>query len=264
MPRRRGKSAGFGGGAGLWDGPFVRAVMLKRDEVSSFDRYPFSIPAIRDLGTLELHPRVTFLVGENGVGKSTLIEAIAVAAGFNAEGGSKNFNFVTHDNVSELHRVLRLVRGMQREKDGYFLRAESLYNVASEIDRLGSDLARSYGGRSLHAQSHGESFMAIALHRFRGQGLYILDEPEAALAPSRQLAMLVLIHQLVNDGGSQFVIATHSPILMAYPDATIYQLAAEGGISQIAYEETEHYRVTRDFLNNRQAYLSQLLSGDGG
>jgi predicted ATPase len=132
--------------------------------------------------------------------------------------------------------------------------------VASEIDRLGSDLVRSYGGRSLHAQSHGESFMALALNRFRGQGLYILDEPEAALAPSRQLAMLVLIDRLVKQGGSQFIIATHSPILMAYPDATIYSLSAEGGIGPIEYEETEHFRVTRDFLNNRQAYLTELFS----
>ncbi len=261
MPKRRGKTSGSTGGAGLWDGPYVRSVMLKRDQVPSFDQYPFSIPSIRDLHVLDFHPHVTFLVGENGVGKSTLIEAIAVAAGFNAEGGSKSFSFSTHDNVSELHEALRLIRGAQREKDGYFLRAESLYNVASEIDRLGSGLVDSYGGRSLHAQSHGESFMALALNRFRGQGLYILDEPEAALAPSRQLAMLVLVDQLVKEGGSQFVIATHSPILMAYPDATIYQLSVEGGIGQIAYEETEHFRVTRDFLNNRQAYLSQLLSG---
>jgi predicted ATPase len=260
MPKRRGKGGGGGGGPGLWDGPYVRAVTLKRDEVASFDRYPFSVPAIRELSTLELHPHVTFLVGENGVGKSTLIEAIAVAAGFNAEGGSKNFSFATQDTTSELYQVLRLVRGMQRERDGFFLRAESLYNVASEIERLGPDLVHSYGGRSLHAQSHGESFMALALNRFRGQGLYILDEPEAALAPGRQLAMLVLIDRLVKEGGSQFVIATHSPILMAYPDATIYQLSADGGIGPIAYEETEHFRVTRDFLNNRQAYLSQLLS----
>jgi len=232
--------------------------------VPSFDRYPFSIPAIRELHSIDLHPHVTFLVGENGVGKSTLIEAIAVAAGFNAEGGSKNFSFSTNDNVSELHEVLRLFRGGQREKDGYFLRAESLYNVASEIERLDEDqgLMRSYGGRSLHAQSHGESFMALALNRFRGQGLYILDEPEAALAPSRQLAMLVLIDRLVKEGGSQFVIATHSPILMAYPDATIFHLSAEGGISPIEYEETEHFRVTRDFLNNREAYLHELLSND--
>ena len=158
--------------------------------------------------------------------------------------------------------MLRLFRGMQREKDGYFLRAESLYNVASEIDRLGDGLVDSYGGRSLHAQSHGESFMALALNRFRGQGLYILDEPEAALSPSRQLAMLVLIDQLVKDGGSQFVIATHSPILMAYPAATIYNLSAEGGIGPVDYEDTEHFRVTRDFLNNRQAYLGELLSDD--
>ena len=262
MPRRRSKSRSFAGGSDLFGGPFLRSVILARDVVPSFDRYPFSIPAIRDFHQLDLHPRVTFLVGENGVGKSTLIEGIAVAAGFNAEGGSKNFTFSTNDTVSELHDALRLIRGMPREKDGYFLRAESLYNVASEIDRLGEGLVDSYGGRSLHAQSHGESFMALALNRFRGQGLYILDEPEAALAPSRQMGILVLIHRLVNEGGSQFLIATHSPILMAYPDATIYQLAAEGGIRQIAYEETEHFRVTRDFLNDRDAYLAALLSDD--
>jgi predicted ATPase len=260
MPGRHKKQRVRGDGPDLWTGAFLRSVMLKRDEVPSFDRYPFSIPSIRDLHTLDLHPHVTFLVGENGVGKSTLIEAIAVAAGFNAEGGSKNFSFSTHENVSELHEALRLIRGPLREKDGYFLRAESLYNVASEIERLGSDLVRSYGGRSLHEQSHGESFMALALNRFRGQGLYILDEPEAALAPSRQLAMLVLIDRLVKEGGSQLVIATHSPILMAYPDATIYHLSGEGGIEPIAYEETEHFRVTRDFLNNREAYLRELFS----
>jgi predicted ATPase len=272
MAARRRKTHVTGGGPDLLAGAYIRSVVLERDRVPSFDRYPFSIPSIHELSSIDLHPHVTFLVGENGVGKSTLIEAIAVAAGFNAEGGSKNFNFSTHDDTSELHEVLRLVRGMRRERDGFFLRAESLYNVASEIERLDADedrpgrlpgrLMHGYGGRSLHAQSHGESFMALALNRFRGQGLYILDEPEAALAPSRQLALLVLIDQHVKHGGSQFIIATHSPILMAYPNAVIYQLAGEDGISPIAYEQTEHFRVTRDFLNNPEAYLRQLFTED--
>jgi predicted ATPase len=267
----------------LLAGGYVRAVQLLRERVPSFDVYPYSIPALRDLDSITLHPHVTYLVGENGVGKSTLIEGIAVAAGFNAEGGSKNFEFSTHSDTSELHEVLRLVRGMRRERDGFFLRAESLYNVATEIERLADADERpgrlpgrfmgeygrlpgrfmgEYGGRSLHAQSHGESFMALALNRFRGQGLYILDEPEAALAPSRQLALLVLIDQHVKQGGSQFIIATHSPILMAYPNAIIYDLSPDGGISPIAYEDTEHVKVTRDFLNNREAYLRELFSDD--
>jgi predicted ATPase len=189
--RRKGQSAG--GGPDPLAGGYIRSVELLRERVPSFDRYPYSIPAIRDLHELSLHPHVTFLVGENGVGKSTLIEAIALAAGFNAEGGSKHFEFSTHENTSELHEVIRLVRGFPYERDGFFLRAESLYNVASEIERLDAEGRRlrgrflyEYGGRSLHAQSHGEAFMALALNRFRGQGLYILDEPEAALAPSRR------------------------------------------------------------------------------
>src|SRR6185436_20187943 len=242
---------------------FVRSIRLMREEVRTFDEYPFSLPAVRALFELSLHPSVTYLVGENGSGKSTLLEAIAVAAGFNAEGGSKNFAFSTRASHSELHRYLRLSRGYKRPRDGYFLRAESFYNVASEIDRLdeepgrGNPLRWSYGGKSLHAQSHGESFMSLLTERLSGLGLYIFDEPEAALSPSRQMAALVRIHQLVKKG-SQFIIATHSPILMAYPDAQIFLLGGDT-IRAVAYDETEHFTVMRDFLNDHQRMLRVLL-----
>jgi len=237
---------------------FLRAIRLLRDQVPSFERYPFSIPAVRALDELALDPRVTFLVGENGSGKSTLIEAIAVVAGFNAEGGSQNFSFSTRRSESELHQFLRPVRGARRPKDGFFLRAESYFTVGSEIERLG--VVDSYGGVSPHEQSHGESFLALANHRLRGNGLYIFDEPEAALSPQRQLSLLQIIDDLVERTGSQLVIATHSPILLAYPGATIYQLGAEG-ISAIAYEDTEHFRITRDFLNGREAFFRHLFGG---
>ncbi|MFN8634700.1 MAG: AAA family ATPase [Chloroflexota bacterium] len=270
MAARRRGSRSPGGGPDLLAGAYIRSIALERDRVRDFGRYPFSVPAIRDLHVLDLHPHVTFFVGENGVGKSTLIEAVAVAAGFNTEGGSKNFSFETNNTTSELNEALRLVRGMRRERDGFFLRAESFYNVATEIDAMDADddarmaprLLPAYGGRSLHAQSHGESFMALALTRFRGQGLYILDEPEAALSPSRLLSLLVLIDQHVKQGGSQFLIATHSPILMAYPKAIIYHLTTDRGIEPITYEETEHFRLTRDFLNNRETYLRELFSDE--
>lgn len=237
-------------------GGFLRAVVLVRDKVPSFDRYPFSIPALRALDELQLHDKVTFLVGENGSGKSTLLEAVAVVAGFNPEGGTKNFRFSTRASESELHQALRPVRGRKRERDGFFLRAESFFNVATYVDETG--VTDAYGGRSLHEQSHGESFLALAQNRFRGQGLYLLDEPEAALSPARQLSLLSLIHDLVQRRSSQFVIATHSPILMAYPDALIYQLDPSGPHA-IPYQQTEHYQVTRSFLNEPQRYLKHLL-----
>ncbi len=234
---------------------FVSRVSLLRDKVESFARYPFCLPAIAALERIDLHPKVSFFVGENGSGKSTLLEAIAVSLGFNAEGGSKNFNFATRRSHSELHEYLRIAKGIKRPRDGYFLRAESFFNVATEIDNL--NVVDSYGGRSLHEQSHGESFLALLMERFGGQGLYILDEPEAALSPQRQLAVLSRIHDLVLDG-SQFIIATHSPILMAYPQARIFQCSGEG-ITEVAYEETEHYRVTHDFLANPARMLRVLL-----
>lgn len=242
---------------------YVLEVKLRRDRVPSFDFYPFSLPAIRHLSTLELHPAVTFIVGENGSGKSTLLEAIAVAAGFNAEGGTKNFRFQTRGSHSSLHEHLRLVKSARRARDGFFLRAESFFNVATEIERLddepsfGPPIIDSYGGRSLHEQSHGESFFALMNNRFSGQGFYVLDEPEAALSPTRQLAMISRLHQLVQDR-SQFVIATHSPILMAYPNAWIYQINARG-LERVALEDTEHYVVARRFLNDPKRQLDLLL-----
>jgi predicted ATPase len=217
----------------LNDRRYIASVQLLRDRVRSFELYPFNLPAVRNLSEIAFNRPVTFFVGENGSGKSTLLEAIAVAAGFNAEGGRRNFGFTTRASHSDLHAHLRLVRGVRRPRDGFFLRAESFFNVATEIERLdaepglGPPIIDSYGGRSLHEQSHGESFMTLALERLGGAGLYVLDEPEAALSPTRQLALLARIHQLV-EAGSQFLVATHSPLLLAYPDATILSLETDG------------------------------------
>lgn len=243
---------------------FVSRITLLRDKVESFDQYPFSLPVVRALEQIDLHPHVNFFVGENGSGKSTLLEAIAVSLGFNAEGGSKNFSFGTRASHSDLHRYLRIAKGLRRPRDGYFLRAESFFNVATEIEKLDEDpmggppIIGAYGSRSLHEQSHGESFMALMMERFGGQGLYILDEPEAALSPQRQLATLARMRDLVEEK-SQFIIATHSPILMAYPDATIFYCGQEG-IAPIAYQDTEHYRVTREFLMDPQRMLDGLFA----
>jgi predicted ATPase len=234
---------------------YLLSVGIDREKVPSFDAYPYCLPVCRNLKSIAFNPAVTFIIGENGTGKSTLLEAIAVASGFNAEGGSRNFGFSTRATHSCLHEVLTIRRGLTLPKDGYFLRAESFYNVATEIEKLG---VSGYGAKSLHEQSHGESFMTLVMERFRGHGLYLLDEPEAALSPTRQLALLSRIHQLVADG-SQFIICTHSPILMAYPQATIYSLEDQS-LQKVAYTDTEHYAVTRQFLNNHDAMLARLLN----
>jgi predicted ATPase len=234
---------------------FVYGVELKRELVPSFDEYPFDLPLIRNFEELKLDSQVTFLIGENGSGKSTLIEALAVACGFNAEGGSKSFHFETLRSTSPLHEYLRVIRGPKRPTDGYFLRAESFFNVATEIDQR--DLASYYGGKSLHAMSHGESFFTLLNERLLGGGLYLFDEPEAALSPTRQMAMLTRIHELVLDA-SQLIIATHSPILMAYPGATILEIA-DGELRRVEYEDTEHYQVTRQFFAQRERMLRILF-----
>lgn len=225
--------------------------------MESFEEYPFSIPAIRGLDEVVFDPRCTFLVGENGSGKSTLIEAIAQLAGFNPEGGSKNFHFSTRKTESDLLMFLRVTRGVTRERDGFFLRAESFFNAATYLEQTDPGLLAYYGGRSLHEQSHGESFLALAQHRFRDDSLFLLDEPEAALSPSRQLSFLALMHRLVGEG-SQFLIATHSPIILAFPGAKIIQLD-ENGVREVEYEETEQYTITKDFLDRREVFFRHLF-----
>ncbi len=234
---------------------FLNAVRLERERVASFDEYPFSIPAVRHLERLEFHPAVTFFIGENGSGKSTLLEAIAVKLGFNAEGGGKNFNFSTRDTHSQLHEYIRLERGIGHATDNYFLRAESFYNLATQIEDL--KIRGGYGDKSLHQQSHGEAFLALLNNRLQGDGVYLFDEPEAALSPQRQLSVLTLLHRLVYHQ-SQLVIATHSPILLAYPNALIYEFS-EQGIRTVKYTETEHYQITRDFLNRHERMLEILI-----
>jgi predicted ATPase len=235
-------------------------VFVLSAEMNRVGDYRDEIPSLQRIESIEFPTPVTYLIGENGSGKSTLIEAIAIAAGFNEEGGSKNFQFETvrkwDPDADPPPQLVYLHRAPRRESDGYFLRAESFFNVATEIDRLG--VTRGYGGQSLHQQSHGEAFLALLLNRFSGDGLYILDEPEAALSPTRQLSLLARMHELVVRRGSQFIIATHSPIVMAYPGATIYRLDDEG-IHRVDYEETEHYQVTRDFLNQRERMLKVLM-----
>jgi predicted ATPase len=243
--------------------PFLREVRLARERVESFDRHPFSVPAVRALDVLELDPGVTVLVGDNGSGKSTLVEAIAVAAGFNPEGGTFGMRFATRESHSELYDHIVVSRGARRPKTGFFLRAESFFNVASYVDEseeLRPGLLKSYGGRSLHEQSHGESFLALIANRFGPDGLYVLDEPEAALSLPGCLALLQRMHELVEEG-SQFVVATHSPVLMGLPGARLYELS-ERGIDRVEWEDTEHYRLTRAFLEDRDRFLHHLFGED--
>ena len=235
--------------------PFLKEISVQAAPGVDLNSYPYNLPVVRKLGRLKFHADVTFFVGENGSGKSTILEAIALALGYGPEGGTKNLKLLrTADSVSPLHQSLQLIKSFERPTDGYFLRAESFFNVATYMDQVG--YLGGYGG-SLHEKSHGEAFLSLLTRKLNGHGLYLLDEPEAALSPQRQLAALVAIHHLVHQS-SQFIIATHSPILLSYPSAKILRFD-ESGITPVAYEDTEHYAVTRDFLNNYPRRLEQLM-----
>lgn len=247
---------------------YVKGIRIKKIDKQCYFKHLPAIKAIMEMDELLFHSNVTFLVGENGIGKSTLIEAIAVAMGFNPEGGSRNFSFSTNDTHSELYDYMTVIKGIRRPTDGFFLRAESLYNAASYIDRVdeehakeglgGIPLKMAFGGISLHKQSHGESFLKVVEKRFGGRGIYILDEPEAALSPSRILQLLCDMKKLV-DQDSQFIIATHSPILMAFPGAEVLELTEEG-IHSVTYKDTDHYIITKRFLERPEQMLKELFA----
>ncbi len=247
-------------------GKYIKSIYLReKPPEGSYLSYLPVVKNLQKIKELRFTSNVTFLVGENGTGKSTLLEAIAVSMGFNAEGGTRNFRFSTADTHSALNEYITVVKGV-RPRDGFFLRAESFYNVASYIDRMddepsfGAQLIDSYGGVSLHKQSHGESFLSLVKNRFGGNGIYLLDEPEAALSPSRQMTLMVLMNELVKNN-SQFIIATHSPILMAFPGAQVVELT-EDNIRTVPYSQTEHFQLTKRFLDNPEKMLEMLL-GEG-
>ncbi|MER2119057.1 MAG: AAA family ATPase [Solibacillus sp.] len=241
---------------------FLKSVKLKKEQITDYSRYPFSIPFIRHMDELDVDARVTFFVGENGAGKSTLLEAIADQIGFNPAGGStQNYKaYEVDQSESALGDYVKL-SWWPKVTNGFFLRAETFYQFASHLDEIDQNGYKAYGGKSLHHQSHGESFFSLFQHRFTGQAIYLLDEPESALSPTRQLAFLTLMNDLVKQGNVQFIIATHSPILLGFPDAVIYQFD-EHGIEQVKYEETEHYQITSYFLQHREKMLQELFEDD--
>lgn len=242
----------------------MRKITLLKEKIEDFKTYPFSIPAIKGLDTLDFDNEVTFFVGENGSGKSTLLEAIAYQCRFNTAGGGRNNVYDVDLSQAALGDYIR-ISWLPKVTQGFFLRTESFYLFASHLDQIARDDPtfnyRGYGGKSLHHQSHGESFLSLFLNQFGGKGLYLLDEPEAALSPVRQLAFMRIIHQLVSGGNAQFIIATHSPILLGYPNAKIFTFDS-ASIKSIPYENTEHYQITKGFLNRTERYLEDLFRDD--
>jgi predicted ATPase len=248
--------------------PLLDKVKRNFHKELDFNQYPFSLEIIKNLQHIEFPTQVTFFVGENGSGKSTILEAIAYNAGFGLEGGSKNISFKTSEEKTYTgsQRLAEQITLSWRAKpkNGYFFRAESFFNIANYIDYLarecgGPEIAYApYGGKSLHEQSHGESFLSFFNNRLGSGGFFVLDEPEAALSPQRQLSLMAIIHNLCKNPDAQFIIATHSPILLAYPNATIYSCDS-GRLKPTSYKETDHYQITTGFLNNPDQYLQYLF-----
>ncbi|HMA65900.1 MAG TPA: AAA family ATPase, partial [Chitinispirillaceae bacterium] len=234
----------------------INQLKLKHSETININEYPYSLSIIKNIEKIVCKKSVTFIVGENGSGKSTFLEALALHIGLNAEGGNQNMRFATRDSHSDLFNNLIVSKGIIAPKEKYFLRAESFYNVASAIDDY--EVQDSYGGKSLHNQSHGEAFLSVFMNKFKGNGLYILDEPEAALSPTRQMSLLTRMNDLINTN-SQFIIATHSPIIMSFPNATIYNIS-NNEILEVNYEETEHFQITKMYLNNYGQMIKELLA----
>lgn len=232
---------------------FIRRIAINWNKIEKHS-YLRSIPAIRSLDTLDFTRPITFFVGENGSGKSTLLEAIAVAYGFNPEGGTKNYNFSTYDSHSGLYEAITLSKGYRRARSGYFLRAESFYNVATQEENYADS---DHPSERYHEKSHGESFLALAQTRLNPDGVYILDEPEAALSPQRQLTLLMEIYNCAKSG-SQFIIVSHSPILLSIPGAEILTFD-DGPVHPCSYEETDSYQITKMFIDNREQILLRLI-----
>ncbi|RLQ83886.1 AAA family ATPase [Planomicrobium sp. Y74] len=242
---------------------FLKRVSLLNKDTADYTQYPFTIPVIESFEELELTRNITFFVGENGSGKSTLLKAIAEKCGFNTAGGGRNNTYDVHASNSVSGDYIRL-SWMPKITNGFFMRAESFYHFATHIDELqkdGADAYRSYGGRSLHEQSHGESFFSLFQNRFNGRAIYLLDEPEAALSPQRQLAFLRILHDMTVKEGCQFIIATHSPILLGYPEASILTFD-EGKIEEIDYKQTDHYQITKYFLDHWEKFLEEILKDE--
>lgn len=241
----------------------LKKITLLREGVENWDSYPFSVPVIREFEEICFRSRITFFAGENGTGKSTLLEAIASHYGFGREGGTRNFQ---NDSTQSNHSIDPLVRALRLSFDnrtgaGYFLRAESFFNTASYIDEVG--MTGSYGGQSLHTRSHGETFLTLLDLKFRRNGLFLLDEPEAALSPQRQLSFLLLVHDVLKKyRDAQFIISSHSPVLLGYPGAQILSFDGER-IEEIAYEETASMQIVRRFLNDREKFLVDLFRETG-